>query len=64
MEIEIPTWLYEMLLIEAAETGSAIEDIAEFCFRATPHNRPPKTGHSFKHSVNASVSLKMSAKAH
>lgn len=33
MEIEIPTWLYELLLIEAAETGSAIEDIAEFCFR-------------------------------
>ena len=27
MEIEIPTWLYEMLLIEAAETGSAIEDM-------------------------------------
>ena len=42
MEIEIPTWLYEMLLIEAAETGSAIEDIAEFCFRATPHNRLQK----------------------
>lgn len=33
MEIEIPTWLYEMLLIEAAETGSAIEDIAESAFR-------------------------------
>lgn len=33
MEIEIPGWLYEMLLTEAAETGSAIEDIAEFCFR-------------------------------
>ena len=33
MEIEIPTWLYELLLIEAAQTGSAIEDIAEFCFR-------------------------------
>ncbi len=27
MEIEIPAWLYELLLIEAAETGSAIEDI-------------------------------------
>lgn len=33
MEIEIPTWIYEMLLIEAAETGSAIEDIAESAFR-------------------------------
>ncbi len=33
MEIEIPTWLYELLLIEAAETGSAIEDIAESAFR-------------------------------
>lgn len=25
--------LYEMLLTEAAETGSAVEEIAEFCFR-------------------------------
>ncbi|GEM_PF-1860909 len=33
MEIEIPTWIYEMLLTEAAETGSAIEDIAESAFR-------------------------------
>ncbi len=33
MEIEIPTWLYELLLIESAETGSAVEDIAEICFR-------------------------------
>lgn len=33
MEIEIPTWLYELLLTEAAETGSAIEDIAESAFR-------------------------------
>ncbi len=33
MEIEIPTQLYELLLIEAANTGSAIEEIAEFCFR-------------------------------
>ena len=33
MEIEIPAWLYELLLIEAAETGSAIEDIAEPAFR-------------------------------
>ena len=33
MEIEIPAWLYEMLLNEAAETGSAIEDIAESAFR-------------------------------
>ena len=32
MEIEIPAWLYEMLLTEAAETGSAIEDIAESAF--------------------------------
>jgi len=33
MEIEIPTWFYERLLTEAAETGSAVEEIAEFCFR-------------------------------
>lgn len=33
MEIEIPTWIYEMLLTEAAETGSAIEDIVESAFR-------------------------------
>lgn len=33
MEIEIPVWLYEMLLTEAAETGSAVEEIAESAFR-------------------------------
>ncbi len=33
MEIEIPVWIYELLLTEAAETGSAIEDIAESAFR-------------------------------
>lgn len=33
MEIEILVWLYEMLLTEATETGSAIEDIAESAFR-------------------------------
>lgn len=33
MKIEIPAWLYEMLLTEAAETGSAVEEIAEFAFR-------------------------------
>ena len=33
MEIEIPAWLYELLLIEAAQTGSAIEEIAESAFR-------------------------------
>ncbi len=33
MEIEIPTWLYELLLIEAAQTGSAVEEIAESAFR-------------------------------
>ena len=33
MEIEIPTQLYELLLIEAAKTGSAIEEIAELCFK-------------------------------
>ena len=33
MEIEIPAWLYELLLIEAAETDSAVEEIAEFCVR-------------------------------
>ena len=33
MGIEIPTWLYELLLIESAETGSAVEDIAESAFR-------------------------------
>ncbi len=32
MEIEIPTWLYELLLIEAAKTGSAVEEIAESTF--------------------------------
>ncbi len=39
MEIEIPVWLYEMLLIEAARTDSAagaplaIEEIVESAFR-------------------------------
>lgn len=33
MEIEIPIWIYEMLLIEAAETGSAIKEIAESAFK-------------------------------
>ncbi len=33
MEIEIPVWIYELLLTEVAETGSAIEDIAESAFR-------------------------------
>lgn len=33
MEIEIPIQLYELLLNEAARTGSAIEEIVEFCFR-------------------------------
>lgn len=33
MEVEIPVRLYEMLLIEAAKTGSAIEEIVELCFR-------------------------------
>ena len=33
MGIEIPAWLYELLLTEAAETGSAIENIAESAFR-------------------------------
>ena len=28
MEIEIPAWLYELLLIVAAETDSAVEEIA------------------------------------
>ena len=28
MEIEIPAQLYELLLIEAAKTGSAVEKIA------------------------------------
>ncbi len=32
MEIEIPKQLYELLLIEAAQTGSAVEEIAEFYF--------------------------------
>ena len=32
MEIEISVWLYELLLIEAARTDSAIEEIAEFAF--------------------------------
>ena len=33
MELEIPTWLYELLLIEAAQTDSAVEEIAESAFR-------------------------------
>ncbi len=33
MEIEIPAWLYELLLIEAAETDSAVEQMAESAFR-------------------------------
>ena len=33
MEIEIPVQLYELLLIEAAKTGSAVEEIAELCFK-------------------------------
>lgn len=33
MEIEIPTWLYQLLLIEAAETGYTVEEIAESVFR-------------------------------
>lgn len=33
MDIEIPTELYELLLKEAAERNSAIEDIAESAFR-------------------------------
>lgn len=33
MEIEIPAWLYELLLIEAAQTDSVVEEIAESAFR-------------------------------
>ena len=33
MEIEIPTQLYELLLIEAAKTGSAVEEIVELCLK-------------------------------
>lgn len=33
MEIEIPIQLYELLLKETAETGSAVEEIAESAFR-------------------------------
>ncbi len=33
MEIEIPTELYELLLKEAVETDSAVEEIAESAFR-------------------------------
>lgn len=33
MKIEIPKQLYELLLIEAAKTGSAIEEIVELCFK-------------------------------
>ena len=32
MEIEIPAWLYGLLLTEAAQTGSAVEEIAERSF--------------------------------
>ena len=33
MEIEIPAWLYELLLIKAAQTDSSVEEIAEFALR-------------------------------
>lgn len=33
MEIEIPTQFYELLLKEAAERDSAVEEIAESAFR-------------------------------
>ncbi len=33
MEIEIPAQLYELLLIEAAQTGSAVEEIVESAFK-------------------------------
>lgn len=33
MEIEIPIQLYELLLKEAAERDSAVEEIAESAFR-------------------------------
>lgn len=33
MDIEIPTELYELLLIEVAERDSAVEEIAESAFR-------------------------------
>lgn len=33
MEIEIPIQLYELLLKEAAESGSSVEEIAESAFR-------------------------------
>ena len=33
MDIEIPTELYELLLKEAAERDSAVEEIAESAFR-------------------------------
>ena len=33
MEVEIPVQLYKLLLKEAAETDSAVEDIAESAFR-------------------------------
>ena len=33
MEVEIPAWIYELLLIKAAQTDSAVEEIAEFALR-------------------------------
>ena len=33
MEIEIPIQLYELLLIEAAQTDSVVEEITEFALR-------------------------------
>lgn len=33
MEIEIPTWLYKLLLVKAAQTDSAVKEIAESAFR-------------------------------
>lgn len=33
MEIEIPAWLYKLLLIKAAQTDSAVEEIVGFTLR-------------------------------
>ncbi len=33
MEIEIPAQLYELILIEAAQTDSAVEEITESAFK-------------------------------
>lgn len=61
MEIEIPAWLYELLLIEAAETGSAIEDIWKG-MRTMPTNE--KKGVTVKIDAELHAEVKQYIEAH